>query len=304
MDNRLVLSTGFQGTTTFASIQSTPRCKDPNHLFHCACSVCLWSYVQRPQQDDIDPSVQVAIDDDEEMGGDDGDEGSDGDDDDEESDDEEDEESDDDDEDDDDLQWVDNPKKLQALEELRWSFRTELQDPSAWTLRRVMDLIEARSLFAAVEVVRLWLYYVAQSTCTPQGDQLRLPSVERSQNTPLHRALTWEEADGLVGEDRDRCFGREVEERYKRDARLTILFLFPEANTKGLSTGDKRRIFTIASSIWTIHSLRAEGLLWVLDKEYPNTLKEVGYAREWPNPMSKEFMIYTALFPPPISTSH
>jgi hypothetical protein len=205
--------------------------------------------------------------------------------------------------DDNDLRWAHDPELLLTLEQLRCDFSTELQDPSAWTLGRVMVLIEDHSLFAAAKVVKRWLHHVAQSTCTLQGERLRLPSVARSQHDSLRQALA-REANRLVGEDQEQFFGREVEERYKRDARSTILFLFPNASTGGLSTGDKKRISTIASNIWAVDHLRAEGLLWVLNKEYHYTQQEAYYVSEWANYMSEEFMNYTALFPPPISPDH
>lgn len=191
--------------------------------------------------------------------------------------------------------WAADPKRLRELEELRSWFRSELKDPSAWTLQRVKSLIQSNRTFAAREYVRQWLLLVAQSTETPEEAELRLPHMGGPQDLPFHRALTWEEANV-----REFCFEREVEEKQKRAARLTILFLFPEAQTKGLSAGEKKRLFTIASRVWTVDQLRAEGLLWVLDKEYPHTREEVGRVREWANNMSEDFMAYTALYPPPI----
>jgi hypothetical protein len=78
----------------------------------------------------------------------------------------------------------------------------------------------------------------------------------------------------------------------------TIDFLVPEARAWGLSAGDKKRIFTVASAVWMHDRLKAEGLLWVLEKEYPYTRQAPG--PEWANRYSEEFMIYTVLYPPPI----
>ena len=216
--------------------------------------------------------------------------------------DEDDEESDDEEEDEDlesdfeILKWARGPQTLETLEELREDFKSELKDPSGWTLQRIADITQGERLYAAKEVVRLWLLHVAKLTKTPKGKELKLPQAR----LPPHKVLSWEEADELVGGAREACFGRDVEERYKRDARLAILFLFPEAATKGLSEGDKKRIFTIALKVWMLHPSRAEGLLWVMDKEYPDTRTEVGQVREWANSMSEDFMTYTALYPPPI----
>ena len=198
------------------------------------------------------------------------------------------------------LQWARDPRTLRTLEELRGDFKSELKDPSLWTLQRIADITQGERLYAAKEVVRLWLLLVAGLTKTPKGAELQLPQARLPEGLPPHKVLSWEDADELVGEAREACFGRDVEERYKRDARLAILFLFPEAATKGLSEGDKKRIFTIALKVWMLHPSRAEGLLWVMDKEYPDTRTEVGQVREWANSMSEDFMTYTALYPPPI----
>ena len=212
----------------------------------------------------------------------------------------EEEELDEDESEDDDIgPWATNPKRLRQLEELRWWFVSELNDPSAWTLQRIKSLIQSNRTFEAREVVKQWLYLVAESTDTPPEGELRLPYMEAPEDMPFHKVLTWEEAGA-----RGYCFEREVEEKYKRDARLTILFLFPEAHTKGLSAVEKKRLFTVASRVWMVHYPRAEGLLWVLGKEYPDTREEVGQVRDWANSMSQDFMTYAALYPPPIFVGH
>ena len=187
--------------------------------------------------------------------------------------------------------------RLTTLEDLREDFKTELLKPSAWTLLRIAVLTRASRQFEAEERVRNWLRSVADATRSPAGRRLRLPPLR--QYLPFHRRLTWAEADALDGEDRELCFGRGVGEDYKRIARLLILFLFPEANSKGLFARDKEKIFNVASHVWLLDPPRAEGLLWALDKEYPKTREGLGH-RGWENPYSKEFMIYTVLFPPPI----
>ena len=199
----------------------------------------------------------------------------------------------------DDVDWIRNPAlKIETLEELRGSFRSELEEPSAWVLQRVATLTNAGSEFGPRLFVRTWYHDVVRLTGTPAGEQLRLPLVTRPENTPFHRAIAWEEANQLVGEAREWSFGRNVGEEYKQIARLSINFLIPEARTEGLSAGDKRRIFTVASSVWAHDRHRAEGLLWVLEKEYPYTRQGAG--REWANSCSEEFMVYTILYPPPI----
>jgi len=184
-----------------------------------------------------------------------------------------------------------------TFEELRGDFRSELEDPSAWTLQRIIVLTQA-SQFAAEEKVRLWSRTVAEETDTPVGTPLRLPPLLRPGRLPFHWSLTWEEANALDGEDREICFGREGGEYHKTVARSLILFLFPEAGSNGLYVCEKARIFTAASNVWLHNPPRAEALLWVLDKEYPGTRE--GNGRGWVNPHSKEFTIYTVLFPPPI----
>ena len=190
--------------------------------------------------------------------------------------------------------------RLATLEDLRVGFRSELQDPSAWTLQRIIVLTRASRLFEAKEKVRNWLRSVADATRTPAGRPLRLPPLPR--HSPFYRLLTWQEIGALDDEDRELCFARDVEEDYKRIARLFILFLFPEASTRGLFASDKETIFYVASHVWLLDPRRAGGLLWVLDKEYLETREGVG--RESVNPHSKEFMIYTALYPPPIVPFH
>lgn len=204
-----------------------------------------------------------------------------------------------DDDDDDGIHWAHNPSlKLQALEELRGDFISELQDPSAWLLHRFATLTEASGEFGPQETVRLWYEHVVHLTYDPAEGRLLLLPVIRPESTPFYTAITWEQADSLVGEARESCFGRNVEEVYKQAARLSIDFLVPDARTKGLSGGDKKRMFTVASSVWAYDPPRAQGLLWVLDKEYPYTRQEAG--REWANDHSEAFMVYTVLYPPPI----
>jgi len=195
-----------------------------------------------------------------------------------------------------DVGWAWDPTlKIGSLEDLRGDFGSELVDPSAWILQRIIRLTEAGSEFAAREVLRHWFNIVALLTGTPTGGPLRLPQVIQPGD---HRPATWEEADLLDGEARESLFGREVNDMYKRGARLSILFLFPDARTKGLSAGDKKRIFTVATNVLAFDKPKAEGLLWVMDKEYTHTREEVG--REWANSWSKDFMVYTVLYPPPI----
>lgn len=201
--------------------------------------------------------------------------------------------------DDDGIHWAHNPSlKLRALEELRGDFISELQDPSAWLLHRFATLTEASGEFGPQETVRLWYEHVVHLTYDPAEGRLLLLPVIRPESTPFYTAITWEQADSLVGEARESCFGRNVEEVYKQAARLSIDFLVPDARTKGLSGGDKKRMFTVASSVWAYDPPRAQGLLWVLDKEYPYTRQEAG--REWANDHSEAFMVYTVLYPPPI----
>jgi len=205
----------------------------------------------------------------------------------------------DDDDDDDDIGWTHNSSlKLQTLEELRGDFISELQDPSAWLLQRFATLTEASSEFGPRETVRLWYEHVVYLTYSPARGRLVLPQVTRPKSTPFYTVITWEQAHSLVGEARESCFGRNVDEVYKQAARLSIDFFVPEARTKGLSAGDKKRIFTVASCVWAYDQPRAQGLLWVLDKEYPYTRQKA--EREWANDHSEAFMVYTVLYPPPI----
>ena len=203
------------------------------------------------------------------------------------------------DDDDDDIGWTHNSSlKLQTLEELRGDFISELQDPSAWLLQRFATLTEASSEFGPRETVRLWYEHVVYLTYSPARGRLVLPQVTRPKSTPFYTVITWEQAHSLVGEARESCFGRNVDEVYKQAARLSIDFFVPEARTKGLSAGDKKRIFTVASCVWAYDQPRAQGLLWVLDKEYPYTRQKA--EREWANDHSEAFMVYTVLYPPPI----
>jgi hypothetical protein len=156
--------------------------------------------------------------------------------------------------------------------------------------------------FAAREMVKHWLDAVAQWTSTLAGEPLRLPQLPRPGDLPFHKLIGWEEASGLAGEDREFYFGQDVDEAHKQAARMLIEFFSSEARSKGLSTGDKRRLFTVALTVWPLDQSRAKGLLWVMDKEYPHTREGTG--REWSNPYSKEFMIYAVLFPPPIVLTH
>lgn len=202
-----------------------------------------------------------------------------------------------------DVGWALDPTlKIGSLEDLRGDFGSELVEPSAWILQRIIRLTEAGSEFAAREVLKHWFNIVAILTGTPAGEPLQLPQVIQPGDLPFHRPITWEEVNLLDGEDRKSRFGREVDDMYKRGARLSIMFLFPDARTKGLSTGDKRRIFIVASNVWMYDQLKAEGLLWVMDREYVYTREEGG--RKWANSWSKDFMVYTVLYPPPIVVFH
>ena len=200
------------------------------------------------------------------------------------------------------MRWASSPtSRLGALEELRGSFTSELEDPSAWLLQRFGALLDPYDETGPREAVQSWYNYVANLTDTLVGKQLRLPALGHFQNSPFHRQMDWEEASQLRGNARQLCFRRNVREEYKDAARLSIEFLVPKAMREGLSGLDKKRLFTVASKAWTINPCAAEGLLWVLDKEYPETRHEVG--RMWPNSLSEEFMMYTVLFPPPMGVS-
>ena len=204
------------------------------------------------------------------------------------------------------MEWAnDESLDLTSLEELRGDFETELKDPSAWTLQRIMVLSEAGSESAARKTIKLWLDKVFRLTKTPPGVQLQLAPLIPPRPLPFYRVLTWDEADELVGEERERIFGRNVAESQKVLARVSIAFLFPEARSEGLSVNDKRKIFTVASYVSMHFMPKALGLMWVLDKEYPDTREDTqcggaGSEPDWANDMSKEFMIYTVLLNPPI----
>ena len=201
--------------------------------------------------------------------------------------------------DEDDIGWARDPAlKLGTLEELRGNFNSELKDPSAWVLQRLAALTNASSDFGPREAVRLWYWDVIYLTGTPTGEPLRLPPVVRPGNTPFHRVLTWEEANQFGGQARESSFWEVVDEGCKRAARLSIDFLITDARTKGLSTGDKKRLYIVASSVWRYDRFRAEGLLWVVKNEYRYT--RPGHEREWANEYSEEFMVHTVLYPPPI----
>lgn len=200
---------------------------------------------------------------------------------------------------DDEIEWAyDSTLELETLEDLRGSFGVELVDPSAWTLQRFIVLTGANDEVETRQRVGHWYASVAEQTGTPLGEPLRLPPVTRLGNFPFHRLITWKEANLFVGEARESCFGKEVDEEHKLAARLSIEFLVPGVRNNGLSAGDKQRIFAVASTVWTISRSAAEGLLWVMDNEYADTREEV--EREWVNPKSEEFMVYTVLFPPPL----
>ena len=199
-----------------------------------------------------------------------------------------------------DMEWAyDQDLDDRVLEELREGFEAELEDPSAWTLQRIMVLADA-SQFAARETVKMWLGDVAKSTDSAAGEPLRLPKMERPRESPFLRLRTWKEADALVGEEREICFGRDVEDADKRIARSTILFLFPQVKSTGLTPNDKENIFAVASLVWSFDTVKAKALLWVLENEYSGTDEKGATDRDWANFKTEEFMFYTALFPPPI----
>ena len=200
------------------------------------------------------------------------------------------------------MRWAFSPTlRLGTLEELRGSFTSELEDPSGWLLQRFAVLLDPYCETGPRQAVQSWYNYVANLTGTLVGWPLRLPAPARFQNSPFHRQMDWEEASQLRGSARRLCFRRNVREEYKEAARLSIEFLVPRATREGLSALDKKRLFAVASKVWTINPCAAEGLLWVLDKDYPETRHEVG--RMWPNGLSEEFMMYTVLFPPPMEVS-
>jgi len=204
-------------------------------------------------------------------------------------------------EDDDDMSWVNDPTlNLGELEQLRGSFLSELEVPSAWLIQRVARMTDASGKFGALEVVRNWHGIVAEYTVTPAGEPLRLPRVARSANSPFYR--TWEEVNMLGGAARESCFGRGVGEVYKQVARVSIDFLIPGARIDGLSAGDRKRIYTVALNVSAVDQQRAQGLLWVMDREYNHARRNGG--REWANSHAEEFMVYTVLYPPPIHVFH
>ena len=195
----------------------------------------------------------------------------------------------------------DRSVKLTTLEELRGDFESELRNPSPWVLQRIRVLSQATE-YGARESVKYWFNDVARSTETLAEDPLQLPPIIQYEGSPFQNPITWQEANALNGEDREEFFGWEVEQKYKKAARLSIAFLFPEARSRGLSVGDKGRIFAVVSNVWSHDPQKAKGLLWVMDKEYLVTRE--GVEREWANSKSKEFMIYTVLFPPPVVLTH
>ena len=197
------------------------------------------------------------------------------------------------------MSWAyDLSEDLVSLEELREDFETELKNPSAWTLQRIAVLAHV-SRFGARETVRLWLNNVDELTYTCGEESLQLPRIAQPEDLPFHKPRTWEEVDALPHEDRESYFGQDVEESFKQVARLAIAFLFPESLNAGLSVGEKGRIFAVASTVWFHDQQKAKGLLWVMANEHPHTRDEE-YENGWANSMSKKFMIYTVLFPPPI----
>ena len=201
-----------------------------------------------------------------------------------------------------DTEWAyDQDLDIRVLEELRGGFEAELEDPSAWTLQRIMVLADA-SQFAARETVEMWSAAVAKSTDSAAGEPLRLPKMERPRESPFLRLRTWREADALVGEDREICFGWDVEDADKCMARSTILFLFPQVKSAGLTPGDKENIFVVASLVWSFDAVKAKALLWVLDNEHSVTDEE-GDEHYDGCFTSEEFMFYTVLFPPPVVVS-
>jgi len=198
-----------------------------------------------------------------------------------------------------DTEWAhDRDLNMVTLEELRGDFLSELAEPSGWTIQRFITLTEAGSRFAAQEMVRLWSISVARWTQTPAGAPLCLPELVRPGPLPFHRPVAWEEVQyrGPLPDE------WKVQEPEKYFGRLVIRFLFPEASTKGLSAVDKERLFVAASSVWTRDPSRAEGLLWVMQHEYPYTREGTG--RGYPNHKSNDFMTYTVMFPPPIALTN
>ena len=136
-----------------------------------------------------------------------------------------------------------------------------LEFPSARVLQRFTALTNASSGFELQEVIRLWHHEATFLTNTLAGEPLRLPAPTPLENSSFLRVVSWEETILLVGQDLELCFGREVDEKYKRAARLSIEFLVPEAKARGLSARDKKRIFTVASTVWSYDKPKAQGLL-------------------------------------------
>lgn len=189
--------------------------------------------------------------------------------------------------------------QLRALEELRWSFRSELEEPSAWTLQRIAVLTNARNVFGPRARVRIWYDMVASATGTPAGAPLRLPEVALPKMFAIYKPMTWEEASRLSGEDWELCFGRAVDEASKRQAKMSIDFLIPGARSMGLSPDERKMLFTAASMILSVNGLKAQGLLWVMAEKYRHNLLRTAPRRM--NSYSEEFMAYAMLFPPPIT---
>ena len=154
---------------------------------------------------------------------------------------------------------------------------------------------------AAQRIVKLWFDSVVRQTCTPMGEPLRLRGPS-SDDSPFHPAMTWEMVETLVGKDRDLVFNRDVDEASKRLARLSILFLFMEASTFGLSADDKKRIYNLAVDVWSYDREKAKGLAWVLEYEYPGTREGsvLVYPDDDAEDKAKDFMIYSVVYPPPI----
>lgn len=197
--------------------------------------------------------------------------------------------------------WIYDPAlNLEALEELRGPFRSELVAPGAWTLRRFAVPTHAHCEDESRTTVRLWYEAVAESTHTPAGQPLRLPQVGWPTTSLFTRLITWEEMNKTKDAVRDLWFGREVGGEPKQVARMAINFLVPGARVRGLSEDERKRFYNLALRIWTIDPPRAEGLLWVMDKEF-HRLPGRG-EREWVNQYSEDFMLYTILYPPPIFT--
>ena len=104
--------------------------------------------------------------------------------------------------DDDNINWARNPTlKLGTLEELRRSFRSELEVPSVWILQILMTLANSSSEFGPREAVRpSWYSGITHSTRTPAREPLRLSLVTWPGSTPFYRVIAWEEFNQLFGE--------------------------------------------------------------------------------------------------------